>query len=186
MAAEEFDIQKRYEKKKEEERRKEKGIIDDKKKIVQIIKLEVPAGAARPGPPIGPVLGQHQLNTAEFCKEFNKLTDKMEQGTNIPVLIFKKADKTFDIKLKAPTTSFFRTKFEKTGKVNVKGRFLSSEVFTSVVIPKLMVTERLDKVGVSTIGGGPNEINKGDKTKVVKTVKTILSSLRSAKLRVVK
>lgn len=183
MAAEEFDIQKRYERKKEEERKKEKGIVDDKKKIVQIIKLEVAAGAAKPGPPIGPVLGQHQLNTAEFCKEFNKLTEKMEQGVSIPVLIFKKADRTFDIKLKAPTTTFYRTRFEKVGKRNTRGRFSSGDVFVSVISPKLESNMRNDSV-IPVLN---KEImdNKESK-KNVKLIKTILSSLRSAKLKAIR
>jgi large subunit ribosomal protein L11 len=182
MAAEEFDIQKRYEKKKEEERKKEKGIVDDKKKIVQIIKLEVPAGAAKPGPPIGPVLGQHQLNTAEFCKEFNKLTEKIEQGVIVPVLIFKKADRTFEIKLKTPTTTFYRTKFEKVGKKNTKGRFSSADVFVSVISPKI---ESVVNSDMSLIIN--NEVKDNKKLeKNVKTIKTILSSLRSAKLRAVR
>jgi hypothetical protein len=180
MAAEEFDIQKRYERKKEEERKKEKGIVDDKKKIVQIIKLEVAAGAAKPGPPIGPVLGQHQLNTAEFCKEFNKLTEKMEQGVNIPVLIFKRADRTFEIKLKTPTTTFYRTRFEKVGKKNIKGRFLSTDVFVSVICPKVEVNTHNN--GIAPLSGKGIMDNK-ESEKNVKLIKTILSSLRSAKLK---
>jgi ribosomal protein L11 len=181
MAAEEFDIQKRYEKKKEEERKKEKGIVDDKKKIVQIIKLEVMAGAAKPGPPIGPVLGQHQLNTAEFCKEFNKLTEKMEIGMQIPVLIYKKADRTFDLKLRSPTTTFYRTKFLKNAKMSSYNRYASSEIFTNVLAPKLLnniKTNSILKSSESTVNINVN-INKTN----LKNFKTILSSLKSAKLK---
>jgi hypothetical protein len=104
MAAEEFDIQKKYERKKEEERQREKGIVEDKKRIVQIIKLYAPAGAATAGPPIGPILGQHQLNTALFCKDFNALTAKMDPAYIIPVFVVKRADKTFEIILRNVAT----------------------------------------------------------------------------------
>ena len=57
------------------------------KKITGYVKLQVPAGAANPSPPIGPALGQRGLNIMEFCKAFNAQTQKMEKGTPIPVTI---------------------------------------------------------------------------------------------------
>jgi ribosomal protein L11 len=112
MAAEEFDIQKKYERKKEEERQREKGIVEDKKRIVQLIKLYAPAGAATAGPPIGPILGQHQLNTALFCKDFNALTAKMDPTYTIPVFVVKRADKTFEIMLRnVATYSYLKSGF---------------------------------------------------------------------------
>ena len=57
------------------------------KKITGYLKLQVPAGAANPSPPIGPALGQRGLNIMEFCKAFNAQTQKMEKGTPIPVVI---------------------------------------------------------------------------------------------------
>jgi large subunit ribosomal protein L11 len=112
MAAEEFDIQKKYERKKEEERQREKGIVEDKKRVVQIIKLYAPAGAATAGPPIGPILGQHQLNTALFCKDFNALTAKMDPSYTVPVFVVKRADKTFEIVLRnIATQSYLKSEF---------------------------------------------------------------------------
>ena len=57
------------------------------KKIVGYIKLQVPAGEARPAPPIGPALGQRGLNIMEFCKAFNAATQKTEAGMPIPTVI---------------------------------------------------------------------------------------------------
>ena len=57
------------------------------KKVTGYLKLQVPAGAANPSPPIGPALGQRGLNIMEFCKAFNAQTQKMEKNTPIPVVI---------------------------------------------------------------------------------------------------
>ena len=65
------------------------------KKIIGYIKLQVPAGAANPSPPIGPALGQRGLNIMEFCKEFNAKTQKIEKGTPIPVVITAYSDRSF-------------------------------------------------------------------------------------------
>jgi large subunit ribosomal protein L11 len=80
-----------------------------KKKIADI-KLQVPAGAANPSPPIGPALGQRGLNIMEFCKAFNAKTAQMEKGTPIPVIITAYADRTFTFILKMPPVSFFLKK----------------------------------------------------------------------------
>ena len=61
------------------------------KKITGYLKLQVPAGAANPSPPIGPALGQRGLNIMEFCKAFNAQTQKMEAGLPIPVVITEPA-----------------------------------------------------------------------------------------------
>ena len=65
------------------------------KKIVGYIKLQVPAGAATPSPPIGPALGQRGLNIMEFCKAFNAATQKLEPGLPTPVIITAYSDRTF-------------------------------------------------------------------------------------------
>ncbi|MBT5265049.1 MAG: 50S ribosomal protein L11 [Rhodospirillaceae bacterium] len=77
------------------------------KKIAGYIKLEIPAGAANPSPPVGPALGQNGLNIMEFCKAFNAATDKIEKGTPIPVLITAYGDRTFSFITKTPPASFF-------------------------------------------------------------------------------
>ena len=77
------------------------------KKIAGYIKLEIPAGAANPSPPVGPALGQNGLNIMEFCMAFNAATDKIEKGTPIPVLITAYGDRTFSFITKTPPASFF-------------------------------------------------------------------------------
>jgi large subunit ribosomal protein L11 len=77
------------------------------------IKLQVPAGAANPSPPIGPALGQRGLNIMEFCKAFNAQTQKMEKNTPIPVVITTYQDRSFTFELKTPPVSYFLKKAAK-------------------------------------------------------------------------
>lgn len=72
------------------------------KKIEGYIKLQVPAGAANPSPPIGPALGQAGLNIMEFCKAFNAETQSLEPGLPIPVVITVYTDKSFTFIKKTP------------------------------------------------------------------------------------
>lgn len=72
------------------------------KKIVNYIKLQVPAGEANPSPPVGPALGQHGLNIMEFCKAFNAQTQEVEKGMPLPVVITVYADKSFTFEIKTP------------------------------------------------------------------------------------
>jgi large subunit ribosomal protein L11 len=83
------------------------------KKITGYIKLQVPAGAANPSPPIGPALGQRGLNIMEFCKAFNAQTAKEEKGTPIPVVITVYGDRTFTFEMRTPPMSFFLKKAAK-------------------------------------------------------------------------
>ena len=80
------------------------------KKIAGQIKLQVPAGAANPSPPIGPALGQRGVNIMEFCKAFNAQTQEMEKGSPIPVVITYYQDKSFTFVMKTPPVSFFLKK----------------------------------------------------------------------------
>jgi large subunit ribosomal protein L11 len=73
------------------------------KKITGYIKLQVPAGAANPSPPIGPALGQRGLNIMEFCKAFNAKTQD-QKGYVIPVVITVYADRSFTFITKTPPT----------------------------------------------------------------------------------
>ena len=77
------------------------------KKVLGQIKLQVPAGAANPSPPIGPALGQRGLNIMEFCKGFNARTQEMEKGQPCPVVITYYQDKSFTFEIKTPPASFF-------------------------------------------------------------------------------
>ena len=80
------------------------------KKVTGYLKLQVPAGAANPSPPIGPALGQRGLNIMEFCKAFNAQTQKMEKGMPIPVIITTYQDRSFTFELKTPPVSYFLKK----------------------------------------------------------------------------
>jgi large subunit ribosomal protein L11 len=80
------------------------------KKITGFVKLQVPAGAANPSPPIGPALGQRGLNIMEFCKAFNAKTAQMEKGMPIPVIITAYQDRSFTFEMKQPPVSYFLKK----------------------------------------------------------------------------
>ena len=101
------------------------------KKITGIIRLQLPAGAANPAPPVGPALGAQGVNIMAFCKEFNART-KEQAGMIIPVVISVFQDKSFTFILKSPPASVLLKKFanvasgsktpnkEKVGKVTKK------------------------------------------------------------------
>jgi large subunit ribosomal protein L11 len=72
------------------------------KKVQGYVKLQVPAGAANPSPPIGPALGQQGVNIMEFCKQFNAQTQKMEKGLPIPTIITVYSDRSFTFVMKTP------------------------------------------------------------------------------------
>ena len=76
------------------------------KKIEGYIKLQVPAGAANPSPPIGPALGQRGVNIMEFCKQFNAKTQEMEKAMPIPTVITVYADRSFTFVTKTPPATF--------------------------------------------------------------------------------
>lgn len=71
------------------------------KKVVGVIRLQLPAGAANPAPPVGPALGAHGVNIMGFCKEFNART-KDQAGSIFPVVISVYADRSFSFILKSP------------------------------------------------------------------------------------
>jgi len=80
------------------------------KKVTGYLRLQVPAGAANPSPPIGPALGQRGLNIMEFCKAFNSQTQNMEKNTPIPVVITVFQDRSFTFEMRTPPVSFFLKK----------------------------------------------------------------------------
>jgi large subunit ribosomal protein L11 len=75
-----------------------------KKNVVAKIKIHIPAGEAKPSPPVGPALGQHGVNIMEFCKAFNAATDK-QRGFKIPVEIMVYQDRSFSFITKSPPAS---------------------------------------------------------------------------------
>jgi len=80
------------------------------KKIAGKMKLQIPAGAANPSPPVGPALGQRGINIMEFCKAFNAKTADMEPGAPCPTIITYYQDKSFSMEVKTPPASFFLKK----------------------------------------------------------------------------
>jgi len=83
------------------------------KKVAGFLKLQVPAGAANPSPPIGPALGQRGLNIMAFCKDFNAKTSQLEKGSPIPVVITIYQDKSFTFEMRTPPVSYFIKKAAK-------------------------------------------------------------------------
>ena len=105
------------------------------KKITGYVKLQVPAGAANPSPPIGPALGQRGLNIMEFCKAFNARTAQMEKGMPIPVIITAYQDRSFTFEMKQPPVSYFLKKAaqidkgsQTPGKGNQVGRVTQDQI----------------------------------------------------------
>ena len=85
------------------------------KKVEAIVKLQCPAGAANPSPPVGPALGQHGVNIMEFCKAFNARTQD-KQGLIIPAVITIYADRSFTFELKTPPAAILLKRAAKIAK----------------------------------------------------------------------
>ncbi|NIA11960.1 MAG: 50S ribosomal protein L11 [Nitrospiraceae bacterium] len=79
------------------------------KKIIEVLKLQIPAGKANPSPPVGPALGQRGINIMEFCKAFNEKTKDM-MGFTIPVEISVYSDRSFTFITKQPPATDFLKK----------------------------------------------------------------------------
>ena len=75
------------------------------KKVETILKLQIPAGAAYPSPPVGPALGQASVNIMDFCNAFNAETKDAEKGVPLPVVIQVYEDKSFTFQIKSPPAS---------------------------------------------------------------------------------
>ncbi len=80
------------------------------KEVVAKIKLQIEAGQASPAPPVGPALGQHNVNIMDFVRQFNEKTNKMEEGTVIPVIINVFKDRSFNFIMKTPPASYLLKK----------------------------------------------------------------------------
>ena len=80
------------------------------KEVVASIKLQIEAGQASPAPPVGPALGQHNVNIMDFVRQFNDKTNKMEAGTIVPVVISVFKDRSFNFIMKTPPASFLLKK----------------------------------------------------------------------------
>jgi len=102
------------------------------KEVVAQVKLQLTAKQASPAPPVGPALGQHNVNIMEFVRQFNEKTARMEDGMIVPVVVTIFKDRTFTLELKTPPASFLLKRAagiakgsgapnrEKVGKVTMK------------------------------------------------------------------
>ena len=99
------------------------------KKIAGTMKLQIPAGAANPSPPVGPALGQRGINIMEFCKDFNAKTQELENGAPCPTVITYYADKSFTMDIKTSPASYF---LKKAAKLKSGAKTPSREVVGSV------------------------------------------------------
>ena len=80
------------------------------KKVVNVLKLQIPAGGANPSPPVGPALGQVGLNIMDFCNAFNSKTNDLEKNVPVPVVITVYEDKSFDFIVKTTPASILLKK----------------------------------------------------------------------------
>jgi len=125
------------------------------KKISGYVKLEVPAGAANPSPPVGPALGQAGLNIMEFCKAFNATTQDLEQNAPIPTVITVYQDKSFSFITKTPPASYYLKKaarLEKGG--GTAGREVAGRVTRAQcqeIAEKKMVDLNANDIGGATL-----------------------------------
>ncbi|VFQ85651.1 unnamed protein product [Cuscuta campestris] len=84
--------------------------IITRRPLAATIRLRVDAGAAKPGPPVGPALGQYKLNSMAFCKDFNARTQNYKPGTPMSVTISAFKDGTFEFTVKSPSVMWYLKK----------------------------------------------------------------------------
>lgn len=114
------------------------------KKIQGYVKLQVPAGAANPSPPIGPALGQAGVNIMGFCKAFNAKTDGLERNMPIPTVITVYQDKSFTFETKTPPASYYLKKAAKVSKGSMEpGREVVGSV-TMAQVREIAKTKMVD------------------------------------------
>ncbi|KAL4572621.1 hypothetical protein LXL04_019401 [Taraxacum kok-saghyz] len=75
--------------------------------VAATIRLTIPAGAARPGPPVGPAIGQYKLNLMAFCKDFNSRTQKFKPDTPIAATVIVFKDHTFELTIRSPSVTWY-------------------------------------------------------------------------------
>ena len=128
------------------------------KEIVKKIKLQIPAGAATPAPPVGTVLGPAGINLAEFCKKYNAATQD-KKGDIIPVEIYVYDDRSYSFELKTPPAAELIKKYAKIAKGSKKGRLeivgtLSQEDLRAIAEIKLPDLNAYDIEGAMKIVAG--------------------------------
>ena len=127
--------------------------------ITGYIRLQVPAGAANPAPPIGPALGQHGLNIQEFCTRFNSATQHLEKSMPVPVVISVYQDRKFDFVVKSPPAAVLLRKaagIEKgspTPSTDKVGKVTRQQIEEIVALKKDDLNAASDQAAFSTIAG---------------------------------
>ncbi len=128
------------------------------KKVTGLIRLQIPAGAANPAPPIGPALGQAGCNIMEFCKQFNAAT-QAEKGMIIPVVITVYQDRSFTFICKSPPAAVLIKKAaglasaSKTPGREVAGKITIEQIKEIVKIKKNDINARDEEAAVRVIAG---------------------------------
>ena len=127
------------------------------KEVLELIKLQIPAGGANPAPPVGPALGQRGLNIGEFVKQFNDRTKNLEKGAPIPVLITAYKDKKFTFITKLPPVSHYLKKAAKIDKgSSTPGRELVGKVTMKDV--EKIANEKMADLNAINLKGAVNMI----------------------------
>ena len=129
------------------------------KKIQGYIRLQLPAGAANPAPPVGPALGAQGVNIMAFCKEFNAQTQKVEPGLMLPVVITAYADKSFTFILKSPPASILLKKAANIASGSAKpnqdkvGKVTKKQLLEIYNIKKADLNATTPEAGIKVIAG---------------------------------
>lgn len=128
------------------------------KKVTGLIRLQIPAGAANPAPPIGPALGQAGCNIMEFCKQFNAATQS-QSGMIIPVVITVYQDRSFTFICKSPPASVLVKKAaglasgSKKPGTDVAGKITRDQIREIVKIKKDDINARSEEAAIRIIEG---------------------------------
>ena len=128
------------------------------KKIQGYVRLQLPAGAANPAPPVGPALGAQGVNIMGFCKEFNAKT-KDQAGMIIPVVITVFSDKSFTFILKSPPASVLLKKAAGIATGSAKpnsdkvGKVTKKQILEIIKIKKADLNANSDEAAVRMIAG---------------------------------
>ncbi|MBN2145691.1 MAG: 50S ribosomal protein L11 [Candidatus Aureabacteria bacterium] len=127
-------------------------------KIKALVKLQIPAGAANPSPPVGPALGQHGVNIMEFCKQFNASTQD-KGGLILPVVITIYQDRSFTFITKSPPASILLKKTVGLAKASKEpnkekvGKVTRQQVMEIVKIKKADISSKSDEAAFRLISG---------------------------------
>lgn len=113
------------------------------KKVTKMIKLQIPAGAATPAPPVGTVLGPAGINLQEFCTKYNDAT-KDKRGDILPVEINVYEDRSFDFVIKTPPAPFLIKKYAGIKKGSAKGKNEQAGTLTQAQLREIAETKLPD------------------------------------------